>query len=37
MRAFAPHLSRELVEAAVKCSSRDELDALFADIDLPVR
>ena len=37
MRAFAPHLSREVVEAAIKCSNRDELDALFADIDLPVR
>src|SRR5690606_39589916 len=37
MREFAPHLTRELVDKAVHCHSRDELDALFAGIELPVR
>jgi LysR family cys regulon transcriptional activator len=37
MREFAPHLTRDLVDKAVHCHSRDELDALFAGIELPVR
>ena len=37
MREFAPHLTRDLVDKAVRCHSRDELDALFAGIELPVR
>ena len=37
MAAFAPHLTRELVDQAVACHSTDELAALFADVELPVR
>jgi len=37
MREFAPHLSRELVDSAVRSHSREELDQLFVDIELPVR
>ena len=37
VREFAPHLTRELVDRAVACHSHDELDTLFADIELPVR
>ncbi len=33
---FAPHLTRERVDAAVQCHSRTELDELFAETDLPV-
>ncbi|KAF0810567.1 transcriptional regulator CysB [Alcanivorax sp. S71-1-4] len=36
MREFAPHLTRELVDSALACHSRDEVEALFADIELPV-
>ena len=37
MREFAPHLSRDLVDSAVRSHSREELDQLFVDIELPVR
>lgn len=37
MREFAPHLSRDIVDQAVRCHSKDELEALFANIELPVR
>ena len=37
MREFAPHLRRELIDAAVRCHSREELDQLFSGIELPVR
>ena len=37
MREFAPHLRKELVDSAVRCHSREELDQLFAGIELPVR
>ncbi|MFN3713050.1 MAG: HTH-type transcriptional regulator CysB [Alcanivoracaceae bacterium] len=37
MREFAPHLRKELVDAAVRCHSRDELEQLFEGIELPVR
>ena len=37
MREFAPHLTRELVDEAVRCHNKEELEALFAGIDLPVR
>lgn len=37
IEAFAPHLDRELVDAAVACSTRNERDRLFADIELPLR
>jgi LysR family cys regulon transcriptional activator len=37
MREFAPHLRKELVDSAVRCHSREELDQLFSGIELPVR
>ncbi|MFK7913201.1 MAG: HTH-type transcriptional regulator CysB [Pseudomonadales bacterium] len=37
IEAFAPHLDRRVVEAAVACSTRAERDALFAEIELPCR
>jgi len=33
---FAPHLSKELVEKAYLCTSKNELEALFENIELPV-
>ncbi len=33
---FAPHLTREVVEQALKLRDRHEIDALFSDIELPV-
>lgn len=33
---FAPHLARPVVEQAMEKSSREEIDALFADVDLPM-
>ncbi len=33
---FAPHLNRDIVERSLSISSRQELDALFAEIELPV-
>src|SRR5690606_5332577 len=36
IRQFAPHLTRDLVDSALSCHSRDEVEALFADIELPV-
>jgi LysR family cys regulon transcriptional activator len=35
MREFAPHLTRERVEAALQAHSRDELDELFRNVELP--
>lgn len=37
MREFAPHLTRERVDAAVRASSRAEVDEVFRDISLQVR
>ncbi|MFN3236206.1 MAG: HTH-type transcriptional regulator CysB [Pseudomonadales bacterium] len=37
MELFAPHLTREVVEAAFSKSNRAELDELFADIELPIK
>ena len=37
MEMFAPHLTREVVQAAYDCSSREELDNLFAHVLLPER
>lgn len=37
MRGFAPHLTRELVDQAVHCHSKDEMETLFSTIELPVR
>ena len=34
---FAPHLTKERVDETVACSTRAQRDALFADMDLPVR
>ena len=35
MREFAPHLTRERVEAALQAHSREELDELFRNVELP--
>lgn len=35
IRQFAPHLTRELVEQAIAAKSREEVEMLFADIELP--
>ena len=37
LQTFAPHLTRERVDAAVRASTREEREVLFADLDLPVR
>lgn len=37
IREFAPHLTRERIDAAVRTHSRAELDELFRDVNLPVR
>jgi len=36
IETFAPHLSREMIDRALHCSSRLELDELFAEVELPV-
>jgi len=36
IQAFAPHLTREMVDQAVACHGRQELDELFAGVALPV-
>lgn len=35
MQEFAPHLTRERVEAALQAHSRDELDEMFRNVELP--
>ncbi len=35
IQAFAPHLTPDLIEAAINKNSRDEVDALFKHIELP--
>jgi len=35
IQAFAPHLTRELVEKASHCHNRQELEGLFANVTLP--
>ena len=37
IRWFAPHLDQEKVDEAIACSTRTQREALFADIELPVR
>lgn len=37
MQLFAPHLNRRLVDRAQATSSSGEVEALFADIELPLR
>jgi LysR family cys regulon transcriptional activator len=36
MRWFAPHLNRDLVDRAIGMRTRDEIDSLFATIQLPM-
>jgi len=33
---FAPHLTRDMVDRAISCSSQTEVEELFADVELPV-
>src|SRR5690606_39820809 len=35
IQAFAPHLSRELVDKAVQCHNKQEIDDLFSGVVLP--
>lgn len=37
LKGFAPHLTRERVDAAVRAQSRAEIDELFRDVALPLR
>ncbi|MFZ5755770.1 MAG: HTH-type transcriptional regulator CysB [Pseudomonadota bacterium] len=37
LKGFAPHLTRERVDAAARADSRAEVDAIFRDIALPLR
>lgn len=36
IQGFAPHLTRDMVDKAIQCSNRNELDELFSQIELPV-
>lgn len=36
IQSFAPHLTRERVDAAIACSTKAELDRLFEEVSLPV-
>lgn len=36
MREFAPHLTHERIDAAVRASTRQEIDALFGEVALPI-
>jgi LysR family cys regulon transcriptional activator len=35
IEAFAPHLDREMLDKAVKCRNKLELEELFKDVELP--
>lgn len=35
IHTFAPHLTHELVDKAIACNNKNELDALFSHIELP--
>lgn len=37
IHSFAPHLSRDLINAACECRNHEALKKLFMDVDLPVR
>lgn len=37
IQIFAPHLTHELIDQAYQCKSKSELEALFADIEVPIR
>jgi LysR family cys regulon transcriptional activator len=34
---FAPHLTKDVVEKAIMLKNADDIDAMFADLELPVR
>lgn len=36
IQGFAPHLTRDMVDKAIQCSNRNELDELFNQLELPV-
>ncbi|WP_341706231.1 HTH-type transcriptional regulator CysB [Halopseudomonas sp.] len=36
IEAFAPHLTRDMIDRALQCSSKIELEALFEGVELPV-
>lgn len=36
MQDFAPHLTRDVVQAAFACKNKADLEQLFANVDLPV-
>ncbi|WP_193075370.1 HTH-type transcriptional regulator CysB [Pseudomonas sp. FME51] len=36
IEAFAPHLTRERIEEVLKCQNRQEIEALFEAVELPV-
>ncbi|GGE49137.1 CysB family transcriptional regulator [Halopseudomonas oceani] len=36
IEAFAPHLTRDMIDRALQCSSKLELEALFEGVELPV-
>jgi LysR family cys regulon transcriptional activator len=35
IKLFAPHLDREVVDSAVRCSTVEEMDELFKDLEMP--
>lgn len=35
IRLFAPHLTRDIVERAMNAGSREDIDAIFGDVELP--
>jgi LysR family cys regulon transcriptional activator len=37
LKSFAPHLTRRLIDQAIRAGEGPELDALFSDLDLPLR
>ena len=37
LKSFAPHLNRRLVDQAIRAGEGPELEALFDDVDLPLR
>lgn len=37
MELFAPHLDRDLIDAAAACANQETVDGLFSDIELPTR
>ena len=37
LKSFAPHLNRRLVDQAIRAGEGPALEALFDDVDLPLR